>query len=632
MKAIFTKHAKLILTAVAIVIVVVLCAVFKYKALMPVMVLAVLTAAIVLNRKILQRNKKKDTQEVVQCTLTGNETNRLAQYFVSRDERYISSLGNGYIMNYLANGSLGRGFAVISNKRVYFRGSCLSGQGSNLIKTNEERTVDIKDVTGSGFIYRRYIGVLLGLFAALAALIGGAAFSLTSLFNAWEDTKSYQEKADWCQDRIDEIDKSDERIDDLIDQIAANQESVEELQRELSDLNALQLQEILEVSKESISIGDFLYDTEINEAFEEYLYEMETIFEQSILYYLLNRVADFAYDVRYDRYGSYDETTKRRVDIILDDEGLANLYNYDINGDILVDYYTRFSTCEVDLVSFCNNIIGITNDAMQRVCDGGRISGWYVFADDSWNSYDHISVYDLLSTEKIELSLEAYRNFLEKVGVTDPDGGVPTLPEICLNYVIAHPDASFANYVELSGITTKYDAQIDELSARIADLSSANTELEIEIVNIENERGERANYENQYRTAKGRASFSFSVVSVAAAAAGLLSTFLVSCVLVFLNYLRRRKTMFQIQYAGGCIAFNVSYYAKAEIDDFQKQLRRAKDFAEESVSQIPAAESSVPSAVQSNVSDDLRKYADLLKEGLISQEEYDAMKKKILGL
>lgn len=90
--------------------------------------------------------------------------------------------------------------------------------------------------------------------------------------------------------------------------------------------------------------------------------------------------------------------------------------------------------------------------------------------------------------------------------------------------------------------------------------------------------------------------------------------------------------MFQIQYAGGCIAFDVSYYAKTEIDDFQKQLRRTKDLAEESAAKITVAESLVQTPARNNVPDDLRKYANLLKEGLISQEEYDAMKKKILDL
>ncbi|MCM1025256.1 MAG: SHOCT domain-containing protein [Roseburia sp.] len=115
---------------------------------------------------------------------------------------------------------------------------------------------------------------------------------------------------------------------------------------------------------------------------------------------------------------------------------------------------------------------------------------------------------------------------------------------------------------------------------------------------------------------------------------GLLLSFAVTCILIFRDYLMRRKTFFQIQYAGGCIAFNVSYYAKAEIDDFQKQLRRAKDLAEESASKAPVLEAPVQpaAAAQNSVPDDLQKYADLLKEGLISQEEYDAMKKKILGL
>lgn len=30
--------------------------------------------------------------------------------------------------------------------------------------------------------------------------------------------------------------------------------------------------------------------------------------------------------------------------------------------------------------------------------------------------------------------------------------------------------------------------------------------------------------------------------------------------------------------------------------------------------------------------DELRKYAELLKDGMISQEDYDAMKRKLLGL
>ena len=97
-------------------------------------------------------------------------------------------------------------------------------------------------------------------------------------------------------------------------------------------------------------------------------------------------------------------------------------------------------------------------------------------------------------------------------------------------------------------------------------------------------------------------------------------------ILEVLGYLLKRKTYFRIEYAGGCIAFDVSFYAKAEIDDFQKQLRRAKDLAEETATiKTVAVETPVQAPTQNSVPDDLRKYADLLKEGLISQEEYDVV-------
>lgn len=50
--------------------------------------------------------------------------------------------------------------AVITDKRVSFKGECLSGQGRHLTKTNEERAADLSDITGSGFIYRRQISYL----------------------------------------------------------------------------------------------------------------------------------------------------------------------------------------------------------------------------------------------------------------------------------------------------------------------------------------------------------------------------------------------------------------------------------------------------------------------------------------
>lgn len=307
-------------------------------------------------RKILRKRKTSGSQEVAQCFLTDSDIDKFSQYFISREEKYISSLGNGYIMNFFAGGNLRRGFAVISNKRVYFRGSCFSGRGKSLDKTDEERTLDIKDVTGSGFIYRRYLGKLLGLLAALIVLCYGIA-------------------------------KLVPEISDSYSRYQNNKESLERMMRD-----------------------------------DEWVVEK--------------------------RGNGYYECTRHR-------DGRTTTVGLSVSPSFVV--------------------------------------------------------------------------FL---------GGL-----LCL-----------------------------------------------------------------------------------------LLTFLISCFTVFLSYLNKRKTLFQIQYAGGCIAFDVSYYAKAEIDDFQKQLRRTKDLTEESTPQITVTESPVQPSIQNSVPDDLRKYADLLKEGLISQDEYDAIKKKILNL
>lgn len=279
-----------------------------------------------------KKDKQKNKPEVQEYKLKDKEIEKLSQSFASRDEKYIASLGNGYIMNYLTNGSMSKGFAFITDKRVYFKGSCLSGTGKKLVKTDEERTVDIKNITGSGFTYHRYLGILIALFISLLASIVGVVGSCYFYYN------------------------------------------------------------------------------------------------------------------------------------------------------IFLRYF------DIPIFSIRALIFSIP---------------------------------------------------IMPIGYSRP-------------FLIA---------------------------------------------------------------------------------SGLSITLLIASCIGIKNYLFKRKTLFRIEYAGGCIAFDVSFYAKAEIDDFQKQLRRTKDFSEEtSTIKTVTVDAPVQTATQNSVPDDLRKYADLLKDGLISQEEYDAMKKKVLGL
>ena len=394
------KHPGFIFLAIAVVLVIVLGILFQNRSWLTVILLmvarhpgilifimALMIAAVVIAvyRSILRKHRQKASQEIAQCVLADSDINKFSQYFVNKDETYISSLGNG--------------FAVISNKRVYFKGNCFSGSGKSLVKTDEERTVDVKDITGSGFLYRRYLGILLGLLTALIGLITGSVFTVKSMFSNWDDVAYYQDEINFLDSKIAE------------------------------------------------------YQSRI------------------------------------------DELTPHK------DELYEQMCSAPYSSEEHAEYWDKFIECRDEI--------------------------------------------------------EDYEDDIRK----------------------AQQDRNYSS--------------------------------------------------NSLHNAKGAA-------PAWTALAGLPITFSISCFLIFLNYLRKRKTLFQIQYAGGSIAFDVSYYAKAEIDDFQKQLRRIKDLAAESAEKITVAAPSHQAVVQNSsptsVPDDLRKYAELLKDGLISQEEYDAVKKKTLGL
>lgn len=95
--------------------------------------------------------------------------------------------------------------------------------------------------------------------------------------------------------------------------------------------------------------------------------------------------------------------------------------------------------------------------------------------------------------------------------------------------------------------------------------------------------------------------------------------------------------MITIQYAGGVIGFDKNWFTQQEIDLFQKQLRIAKDKA------IEASDNAVANKLQKAVSnmtqsvsapnskaDELTKLVDLLQKGVITQEEFEKMKKELI--
>lgn len=91
-------------------------------------------------------------------------------------------------------------------------------------------------------------------------------------------------------------------------------------------------------------------------------------------------------------------------------------------------------------------------------------------------------------------------------------------------------------------------------------------------------------------------------------------------------YLKSRKTLFEINYAGGKIAFNVSLYSKLEIEEFQKQLRRSKDLVVDKSSSVGGSTNNL----NSSRADEVAKCYDLYKQGVLSKEEFERIKNKTI--
>lgn len=73
--------------------------------------------------------------------------------FVEPDENYLGSLGNGYTNSFLTNKKIKRCIALLSDKRVYLRGNMVDINSGKIERFNMQKTIDLEDITGTGFVY-----------------------------------------------------------------------------------------------------------------------------------------------------------------------------------------------------------------------------------------------------------------------------------------------------------------------------------------------------------------------------------------------------------------------------------------------------------------------------------------------
>lgn len=104
-----------------------------------------------------------------------NNTQELKNIFVEPDEQLLAKLGNGYLVNLLFN-RVRKCNALLTDKRVYLKGTFYSSDSKKIFKTAEERILDLEDITGTGFIYTRssvfmfFLSFILAVFSTILGI------------------------------------------------------------------------------------------------------------------------------------------------------------------------------------------------------------------------------------------------------------------------------------------------------------------------------------------------------------------------------------------------------------------------------------------------------------------------------
>ncbi len=108
---------------------------------------------------------------------------KFKDFFMNPKEKFVCALGNSYLQNFLSHGFIGNGFAVVSDRRVYFRGKSYEINNDKFKIKTVSTTVDLKDVTGTEvrtikFPVWMFLGIttlILGIIAIIAAAVSGLA-------------------------------------------------------------------------------------------------------------------------------------------------------------------------------------------------------------------------------------------------------------------------------------------------------------------------------------------------------------------------------------------------------------------------------------------------------------------------
>lgn len=121
------------------------------------------------------------TQESRQAVTEINpDYEKFKRLFYSPKEKYVCSLGNSFVQNFLSGYTNSGGFSVISDKRVYFKGKAFEIDGRGFRKKTVTFSVDLKDVTGMETRTNNPVGIMV---LAIIIMILGVILCIIGYLN-----------------------------------------------------------------------------------------------------------------------------------------------------------------------------------------------------------------------------------------------------------------------------------------------------------------------------------------------------------------------------------------------------------------------------------------------------------------
>ena len=97
-----------------------------------------------------------------------------SEQFVDPSETAKATLGTNYAQNVLAGGKVEQDSAVLTEKRLYYKGDLFSGSGKNLMSIKGEYIVPVEDISMTSFVHGESTGGKL--FGLLLILVGTGLF------------------------------------------------------------------------------------------------------------------------------------------------------------------------------------------------------------------------------------------------------------------------------------------------------------------------------------------------------------------------------------------------------------------------------------------------------------------------